>query len=81
MKPDVQRLKNDFEILQRWVQERIKFYTENHRPPYSQAGLAKEIGVNAKTVMFGLELSENMSHRKWMELAEALLKKENEKEK
>jgi DNA-binding XRE family transcriptional regulator len=78
-RPDIQKMKNDFEVLQQWVRERIQFYTRNHRPPYSQAALAKEIGVSSKTVLFGLELSENMSYRKWMELAEGIITKENGK--
>jgi len=79
MKPDIEKMQNDFAALQSWVQERIQFYTTDHRPPYSQAAFAKEIGVSAKTVMFGLELSENMSYRKWMELAQGIISKENSK--
>ena len=78
-KPDIKKMQDDFAALQTWVQERIEHYTTNHRPPYSQAALAKEIGVNPKTVLFGLERSDNMSYRKWMELAVGILKKENSK--
>lgn len=72
-KSDLQKMHDDFSCLQKWVQERIIHYTTSHRPPYSQAALAKEIGVGVKTVLFGLELSENMSWRKWMELAQGIV--------
>ena len=73
---DINKMKEDFSCLQKWVQERIIHYTTSHRPPYSQAALAKEIGVGAKTVLFGSELSDNMSWRKWMELAEGIVNME-----
>ena len=71
--PNIQQMKNDFDNLQEWVSEKIEHYTKNHRPPYSQAKLAKEIGVGSKTVLFGLEKSQNMSYRKWTELAQGII--------
>ena len=79
MKPDIQKMQSDFSALQQWVSARIHHYCIEHKPPYSQAALAKEIGVSAKTVLFGLELSENMSYRKWMELARGISTKEGNK--
>lgn len=79
MIPDIEKIKRDFQLLQSWVQSRIEFYTTEYSPIYSQASLAKKIGVNSKTVLFGLELSQNMSHRKWLELAEGLAKLDKEK--
>lgn len=76
MKVDIAQIEKDFESLQAWSQERIQHYISNG---YSQASLAKRIGVNAKTVLFGLELSQNMSHRKWIELAKGLQKLDKEK--
>jgi IS30 family transposase len=64
-------MKSDFENLQSHVQNEIKYLIKTG---YSQASIAKAIGVKPKTVLFGLELSENMSWRKWMELAEGLEK-------
>jgi len=71
-KPNVTQMRNDFEALQHYVQQKITYYTTRHDPVYSQAALAKAIGVKPKTVLFGLELSDNMSWKKWMELAEGL---------
>ena len=71
---DLDRLKSEFEELKRFVRTTINFYTRIHYPRYSMALLAKTIGVSSKTVQFGGENSENMSHRKWIELAEGLIK-------
>ena len=67
--PNVSQMRTDFEILQHHVQTQIKYLVKTG---YSQASIAKAIGVKPKTVLFGLELSDNMSWRKWMELAEGL---------
>lgn len=78
-KPNIQQMQKDFKALQEWVQERIFYYIKDHDPVYSQASLAKAIGIGAKTVLFALELSDNMSYRKWMELAQGIIKLENDR--
>ena len=74
--PDIQKMQDDFKALQEWAVEKIRYYTREHKPPYSQAAFAKEIGVTSKTVLFGLEQSDNMSYKKWMELAQGIIKME-----